>query len=53
MGRPLGEEYKGGIYHVMVRENNKKYIFKEGIDHILTQIHLPLVEYFKKTHHYR
>jgi len=32
MGRPWREEYKGGIYHVMARGNNKEYIFKESID---------------------
>lgn len=32
MGRPTREEYKGGIYHVVARGNNKEYIFKESID---------------------
>lgn len=32
MGRLWREEYKGGIYHVIVRGNNKEYIFKESID---------------------
>ncbi|HOR85418.1 MAG TPA: transposase [Bacillota bacterium] len=32
MGRPWREEYKGGIYHVIARGNNKEYIFKENID---------------------
>ena len=32
MGRPTREEYKGGIYHVVARGNNKEYIFREGID---------------------
>ena len=32
MGRPWREEYKGGIYHVIARGNNKEYIFKESID---------------------
>jgi len=32
MGRPWREGYKGGIYHVIVRGNNKEYIFKESID---------------------
>ncbi len=32
MGRPLREEYKGGIYHVIATGNNKEYIFKESID---------------------
>lgn len=32
MGRPWGEEYKGGIYHVITRGNNKEYIFRESID---------------------
>ncbi len=32
MGRPWREEYKGGIYHVIARGNNKEYIFKEDID---------------------
>ena len=32
MGRPWREEYKGGIYHVIARGNNKGYIFKESID---------------------
>ena len=32
MGRPWREEYKGGIYHVISRGNNKEYIFKESID---------------------
>lgn len=32
MGRPCREEYKGGIYHVIARGNNKEYIFKEDID---------------------
>lgn len=29
MGRPRREEYKGEIYHVIARGNNKEYIFKE------------------------
>jgi len=32
MGRPCREEYKGGMYHVIARGNNKEYIFKESID---------------------
>ena len=32
MGRPWREEYKGGIYYVIARGNNKEYIFKESID---------------------
>ena len=32
MGRPWREEYKGGIYHVIARGNNKEYIFKESFD---------------------
>ncbi len=32
MGRPRREEYKGGIYYVIARGNNKEYIFKEDID---------------------
>lgn len=32
MGREWREEYKGGIYHVIARGNNKEYIFKESID---------------------
>lgn len=32
MGRPWREEYKGGVYHVIARENNKEYIFRESID---------------------
>jgi len=32
MGRPWREEYKGGIYNVIARGNNKKYIFKDKID---------------------
>ncbi|HNR04262.1 MAG TPA: hypothetical protein PKU88_11225 [Bacillota bacterium] len=32
MGRPWREEYKGGIYHVIARGNNKEYIFRESID---------------------
>lgn len=32
MGRPWREEYRGGIYHVIARGNNKEYIFKESID---------------------
>ncbi|NLN49737.1 MAG: hypothetical protein GX154_11765 [Clostridiales bacterium] len=32
MGRPWREEYKGGIYHVIARGNNKEHIFKESID---------------------
>ncbi|MCQ1528792.1 transposase [Lutispora saccharofermentans] len=32
MAREWREEYKGGIYHVIARGNNKEYIFKEGID---------------------
>ena len=32
MGRPWREEYKGGIYHVISRGNNKEFIFKESID---------------------
>ncbi|MGB7605886.1 MAG: hypothetical protein WBL93_10460 [Lutisporaceae bacterium] len=32
MSRPWREEYKGGIYHVIARGNNKEYIFKESID---------------------
>ena len=32
MGRPWREEYKGGIYHVIARGNNKEHIFKEDID---------------------
>ena len=32
MGRAWREEYKGGIYHVIARGNNKEYIFKESID---------------------
>jgi REP element-mobilizing transposase RayT len=32
MGRPWREEYKGGIYHVIARGNNKEYAFRESID---------------------
>ncbi|HYE11525.1 MAG TPA: transposase [Patescibacteria group bacterium] len=32
MARARREEYKGGIYHVIARGNNKEYIFKEDID---------------------
>jgi len=32
MGRSWREEYKGGLYHVIARGNNKEYIFKEDID---------------------
>ncbi|MGB7605579.1 MAG: hypothetical protein WBL93_08905 [Lutisporaceae bacterium] len=32
MGRLWREEYKGGIYHVIARGNNKEYIFKDNID---------------------
>jgi len=32
MGRTWREEYRGGIYHVIARGNNKEYIFKESID---------------------
>jgi REP element-mobilizing transposase RayT len=32
MGRNWREEYKGGIYHVIARGNNKEYIFKQSID---------------------
>lgn len=32
MARAWREEYKGGIYHVIARGNNKEYIFKESID---------------------
>ncbi|OGO78226.1 MAG: hypothetical protein A2Y23_00470 [Clostridiales bacterium GWB2_37_7] len=32
MARAWREEYKGGVYHVIARGNNKEYIFKEGID---------------------
>lgn len=32
MGRPWREEYRGGIYHVIARGNNKEYILKESID---------------------
>lgn len=32
MGRPWREEYRGGIYHVIARGNNKEYIFREDID---------------------
>lgn len=32
MGRSWREEYKGGIYHVIARGNNKEYVFKESID---------------------
>ena len=32
MGRPWREVYKGGIYHVIARGNNKEYIFKENTD---------------------
>lgn len=32
MGRTWREEYKGGIYHVIARGNNKEFIFKESID---------------------
>lgn len=32
MGRLWREEYKGGIYHVIAKGNNKEYIFKESID---------------------
>jgi REP element-mobilizing transposase RayT len=32
MGRNWREEYRGGIYHVIARGNNKEYIFKEDID---------------------
>jgi putative transposase len=32
LGRPWREEYKGGIYHVIARGNNKEYIFNESID---------------------
>lgn len=32
MGRTWREEYKGGIYHVIARGNNKEYIFNESID---------------------
>ncbi|MFZ5351085.1 MAG: hypothetical protein ACOZCL_00025 [Bacillota bacterium] len=31
MARAWRMEYKGGIYHVIARGNNKEYIFKEGI----------------------
>ncbi|HYE12772.1 MAG TPA: transposase [Patescibacteria group bacterium] len=32
MSRAWRKEYKGGIYHVIARGNNKEYIFKESID---------------------
>ena len=32
MGRDIRMEYKGGLYHVIARGNNKEYIFKESID---------------------
>ena len=32
MARAWREEYKGGVYHVIARGNNKEYIFKEAID---------------------
>jgi REP element-mobilizing transposase RayT len=32
MARAWREEYKGGIYHVIARGNNKEYIFKDNID---------------------
>jgi len=32
LARAWREEYKGGVYHVIARGNNKEYIFKEGID---------------------
>lgn len=32
MARAWREEYKGGVYHVIARGNNKEYIFKESID---------------------
>lgn len=32
MGRPWREEYRGSIYHVIARGNNKEFIFREGID---------------------
>lgn len=32
MAREWREEYKGGIYHVIARGNNREYIFKESID---------------------
>jgi len=32
MARAWREEYRGGIYHVIARGNNKEYIFKESID---------------------
>jgi REP element-mobilizing transposase RayT len=32
LAREWREEYKGGIYHVTARGNNKEYIFKESID---------------------
>lgn len=32
MGRALREEYKGAIYHVIARGNNKEFIFKDSID---------------------
>lgn len=32
MGRPWREEYRGGIFHIIARGNNKEYIFKESID---------------------
>jgi len=32
MGRDWREEYKGGIYHVIARGNNKEHIFQESID---------------------
>jgi len=40
MARAWREEYKGGIYHVIARGNNKEYIFKESIDkgHFIKQL---------------
>ncbi|MFA7573245.1 MAG: transposase [Lutispora sp.] len=32
MGRPWREEYRGSIYHVIARGNNKEFIFRESID---------------------
>lgn len=32
MGRLWREEYKGGIYHVIARGNNKEYLFRESVD---------------------
>ncbi|KUO77472.1 MAG: hypothetical protein APF77_06320 [Clostridia bacterium BRH_c25] len=32
IARAWREEYKGGIYHVIAKGNNKEYIFKESVD---------------------